>query len=113
MPSVTWKPIDGRYYAYLNECRYEREKKGPVTSSTYLGSTPERAAEKLRRLVQDEGEYSRLVDDLYRKRPAGKPPGSEEEKAALSLRRLARRYESPRVQEAVKAALAVLQGESY
>jgi hypothetical protein len=110
LPCVTWKPITGNYYAYLDTCRYDRTAKKPRSTGVYLGSTPEKAAAKLRLLVSEE-EYPRLEGELYRKRPQGRPPRSEEEKVARQLKRLLTRYSgSEKVQRAVRAALAVLEG---
>ncbi|MGI9862881.1 hypothetical protein SDD30_15995 [Moorella naiadis] len=110
MACIVWKPLVSGYYAYLETCLYDREKKRPKSKGVYLGSTPEKAAAKLRRLVPDEAEYSRLVAELYRKRPAGKPPQDEVGKAARELARLKGKYQNERVQAAVNAALAILEG---
>lgn len=109
MPCVTWKPITGNYYAYLDTCRYDPEKKRPRTTGTYLGSTPEKAAAKLKALVP-EVEYPHLVEQLYRKRPQDKPPQNEAGKAARELIRLKAKYRDERVQQAVNAALEILEG---
>ena len=109
MPCITWKPITGNYYAYLDTCRYDRTAKKPRSTGVYLGSTPERAAAKLRLLVSEE-EYPRLEGELYRKRPQGRPPRDEREKLVREFARLKARYTSEVAQKAIGAALAVLEG---
>ena len=110
MPSVVWKDIDGRWYAYLVAVTYDRDTKRPHTSSKYLGADAESAEAKLRQLVPDNGEFLRLSAQLYLRRPQGRPPGSREEKAARSFRLIGKRYpDCASVQAAVRAALAVLE----
>lgn len=53
-----------------------------------MGGTTEKAEAKLRGLVPDEIEYARLVEELHRKRPEGKPPRDHKAKAIKELERL-------------------------
>lgn len=36
---VTWRKLNNRYYAYLVASYWDKEKKAPRTSATYLGSS--------------------------------------------------------------------------
>ena len=101
MPSIIWKPITGHYYAYLQECFYDPTTKGPKTKNIYLGSTPEKAEEKLRRVVTDSEQLTFFVGEIYRKQPAGRPPADEKAVAVKALNTLSRRLKD----EAVKAVI--------
>lgn len=108
MPTVTWKPGEYNYYAFLDECRWDPQDKKRKTRSIYLGNTVEKAERKLRQLVQDDEEYSRLVRQLRERRPEGKPPVDEAGKAARQLERLAERFQDKEVRAVIEAAVRQL-----
>ncbi len=112
MAYIVWKQLKYGCYAYLQECLYNREKKGPETVSTYLGSTPKRAEIKLRRLIKDEKMLGRLINDLYRKKPEKKIPDDEKAKAVIMLTRLMDRFNNEEVREAINSAIMKIKEDS-
>ena len=108
MPSIIWKPITGKYYAYLQECFYDPKKKGPKTKNIYLGSTPNKAEEKLKRVVADSGQLTFLVGELYRKQPTGSPPADEIAVAVKAVDKLTDRFKDERVKAILTQALETL-----
>lgn len=109
MRSIVWRPVAGKYCAYLELNREESSSGNPVSRHIYLGNTPERAAARLRRLAGGDDDYLSLIMELYRRRPGRKPPVNEREKVARSLRRLAARYKDECVQAVLKRALIALE----
>lgn len=109
MSCITWKPIAYGYYAYLETTVYDQVKKGSTTKSFYLGSTLDKAEEKLKKLVQDQDQLTHLLDELYRKRPAGKPPQDELSKAIKALKRLSDRFKDERIKVVLKEAVTKLE----
>ncbi|WP_334110554.1 hypothetical protein [Thermodesulfitimonas autotrophica] len=105
MGCVTWKPSRYKYYAFYDEHRYDRQERKGKTRSVYLGADPAKAAAKLRQVVQDEAEYSRLVKQLWERRPAGRPPQDEAARAVKALSRLTERFRDERVKAAIAAAI--------
>lgn len=105
MACVTWKPIRTGYFAYLDTSYYDPEIKGPRYKGTYLGSTPERAEAKLKTLVQDKEELTRLTEELYRKHPPGRPPQDEKAKAIKVLDRLINKTSDVQTMEILQEAI--------
>lgn len=109
MSYIIWKPITGNYYAYLEECYYHRERKKSAVRGRYLGSSLEKAEAKLRAMVNDDAEYAKLVEELHRKRPEGKPPNKDiRKKAVKALEKFITRYEDNIVKEAINTAINII-----
>lgn len=106
---ISWKAIGNSYYAYLDRSVYDPQKKGPVSKSTYLGNNPEKAGAKLAHLVPDTQERERLIAELHSKRPAGKPPKDEWEKAISELTRMLGRYTDDKVRSVIQDAIKSLE----
>lgn len=105
MAYIVWKQLKYGYYAYLQESNYNREIKGPVTRSVYLGSTPKKAEIRLRRLIRDEKKLNHLISELYSKSPKGSPYRDEKSTAVNVLKRIANRFRDEEVKEAINAAI--------
>ncbi|ACV64437.1 hypothetical protein Dtox_3729 [Desulfofarcimen acetoxidans DSM 771] len=108
MPSIIWKPITGNYYAYLQECYYDPQRKGPKTKNIYLGSTPKKAEEKLKQFVTDGEQLTFYIEELYRKRPTGKPPSDEIAVAVKAIDKLTSRFKDKRVKDILSQTLDAL-----
>jgi len=106
---IAWTPVRKKYYPYL---RRNFLQDGRVKSeAAYLGATLEEAEAALRKAKLPEEEKQRLIKELYRKQPKRPPAAQVEKKAARQLKRIAAWYpESEKVQQAVTAALAILEG---
>jgi len=108
---IVWKRIKTGYYAYLQECYYSREQKGPVTKGTYLGGKPRKAEIKLRKLIQDPKQLVKLIDDLYRKQPVEEPGYNEITEVIRVLKKLAAKAKDRQIQEVLLEALKKLENE--
>jgi len=106
---IAWTPVKKKYYPYL---RRNFLQDGRVKSeAAYLGATLEEAEAALRKAKLPEEEKQRLIEELHRKQPKEPPTRQAEKKAARQLKRIAEWYgQSEKVQQAVNAALAILEG---
>ena len=48
---VTWRKLNNRYYAYLVASYWDKEKKGPRTTATYLGNSLASAQKNLEKTL--------------------------------------------------------------
>ncbi|MGQ9825751.1 MAG: hypothetical protein ACUVSK_12355 [Desulfotomaculales bacterium] len=106
---IAWKPVKKKYYPYLQCSDWVSGR--VKTEAVYLGMTLEAAEATLQKLNLPEEEKRRLIEELHRKQPKHPPTTQVEKKAVRQLRRIAKWYgTSKKVQEAVTAALAILEG---
>ncbi|HMM21653.1 MAG TPA: hypothetical protein PKA10_13120 [Selenomonadales bacterium] len=72
---VTWRKLNDRYYAYLVASYWDKEKKGPRTSATYLGSSLAAAQKNLeKKLANSASLSSRAKIELLAKLGEKAPP---------------------------------------
>lgn len=106
---IAWKAVRKRHYPYLQ--RNSRQNGRVKCETAYLGAALEEAEAALRKAKLPEEEKQRLITELHRKQPKHPPTAQVEKKAVKQLKRMAEWYgTSKKVQEAVTAALAILEG---
>jgi bisphosphoglycerate-independent phosphoglycerate mutase (AlkP superfamily) len=49
---IEWRKIKGRYYAYARVAEWNRDRQGSLDEQIYLGTTPEKAIQKLNEVVK-------------------------------------------------------------
>jgi hypothetical protein len=107
---IQWQAVWNKYFPYLR--RTYREKGKVKSEAIYLGKDLAEAEKKLRLVAGNEYPevLTKLLEQLHQKQPNHLPLRGIEEKAKVQLERIASRYtENEKVQQAVKAALSVLE----